>query len=122
MGPNRDDVNQVTRAIGRYERWTVHLAVRAEPSLDAGAPEEFAVTLFLASPGGEYVDVARIDTAHDGVHFDRLYLPNDDPLRRGYSVDVVDYRRAQRRLTRNWRAHVEAYARNHGLPSAETRD
>lgn len=122
MAPHREDVNQVTRAIGRYERWTVHLAVRAEPSLDAGAPEEFAVTLFLASPEGRSVDVARIDTGHDGVHFDRLYLPLDDSLRRDYSVDIVDYRRAQRRLTRHWRDHVETYAGNHALPDAETRD
>jgi len=60
--------------------------------------------------------MARIDTSHDGVHYDRLYLPVDDPLRRDYSVDVVDYREAQRILLANWWGHVRAYAETHGLP------
>ena len=118
-GNTDDDENQITHALGRYRGLSVHLSVRANPSLDARAPEEFAVNLFLALPGGASVDVARIDTSHDGAHYDRLYLPVDDPLRRDYGVDVVDYREAQRVLLENWRAHVEAYAETHGLPGAD---
>lgn len=118
MTDSGDEENQVTRAIGRYEGRTVHLSVRADPSLEADAPEEFAVTLFVSRPGGANVDVARIDTSHDGVYYDRLYLPEDDPLRRDYSVDIVDYREAQRVLLGNWRAHVDVYEENHGLSSS----
>lgn len=114
--------NQVTRAIGRYKGRTVHLSVRADPSLKADAPEEFAVNLFIPWSDGSNVDIARIDTAREGVHYDRLYLPDDDPLRKDYSVDVVDYRQAQRTLVENWRDHVEAYEANHGLPSEEADD
>lgn len=117
-----NDENQVTRAIGRYEGRTVHLAVRANPSLEASAPEEFAVTLFVAVPRGKNVDVARIDTSHQGVHYDRLYLPEDDPRRRDYGVDVVDYREAQRVLLGTWRDLVRAYAENHGLPEVDDRE
>lgn len=115
-GPTRDDATQATQAIGEYEGRTVHLAVRADPSLDARAPEQFAVTLFIPRSDGSNVDIARIDTAHDGVHYDRLYLPEDDLLRKDYSVDIVDYREAQRVLVENWRDHVATYEENHGLP------
>lgn len=111
-----NDESQITRTIGQYGGWTIHLAVRADPSLEASAPEAFAVTLFVAVPSAENVDVARIDTGHDGVHYDRLYLPVDRPLRKDYSIDVVDYRDAQRMLLRDWRDHVEAYEETHGLP------
>ena len=115
-GNTGDDENQITHALGRYRGLSVHLSVRANPSLDAPAPEEFAVNLFLSFPGGANVAVARIDTSHEGVHYDRLYLPEDDPLRRDYSVTAVDYREAQQMLLGNWRDHVEAYAETHGLP------
>ena len=108
--------NQVVRTVGRYEGPAIHLSVRAAPSLEADAPEEFAVNLFVPRPDGTNVDIARIDTSHHGVHFDRLYLPEGHPLRRDYGVDVVDYREAQRVLLANWRDHVEAYEENHGLP------
>lgn len=114
--------NQATRTIGRYDGRTVNLSVRAEPSLDARAPEEFAVNLALSLPDGTNVDVARIDTSHDGVHYDRLYLPAGHPLRRDYTIDVVDYREAQRTILANWRDHVEAYHENHRLPESGTED
>lgn len=119
----RNEEDQVTRAIGRYEGRTVHLSVRAGPSLEADAPEEFAVNVFVSRPDGANVDIARIDTSHDGVHYDRLYLPEDHPNRRDYSVDIVDYREAQRVLLEHWREHVEAYEENHGLsgPRADDR-
>lgn len=116
MASHRDDAEQVTRAVGRFGELTVHLSIRAAPSLEADAPEEFAVNLFVARSDGTNVDVARIDTAHDGVHFDRLYLPEGDPRRRDYGVEAVDYREAVRVLISNWRDHVEAYAENHGFP------
>lgn len=114
-----DHENQTTHAIGRYEGLTVYLSIRADPSLDARAPEEFAVNLSVSRADGSNIDVARIDTAHAGVHYDRLYLPEDDPLRRDYGVDIVDYREPQRTLIENWREHVEAYAKTHGLPDED---
>ena len=38
---------------------------------------------------------------------------------RDYSVSVVDYREAQRKLLANWQDHVESYAETHGLPDDE---
>lgn len=109
------DGNQVTRPLGRHRGRTVHLAVRAHPSLEASAPEVFAVTLFISRPDGSNIDIARIDTADAGVHFDRLYLPRGHPLRKDYGIAVVDYRDAQRLLVENWRAYVEAFEENHGF-------
>ena len=117
-----DERNQVSRPIGRHEGRTVVLSVRAKPSLDARAPEEFAVNLSISRSDGSNVDVARIDTSHAGVHYDRLYLPEDDPLPRDYGVEIVDYREAQRTLLENWRKHVAEFERNHGLPGGELGD
>lgn len=111
-----DGGDHTTRPIGQYRGLTVHLAVRARPSLEARAPEEFAVNLYVVRSDGSTVDIARIDTADAGVHYDRLYLPDDHLLRKDYSVDVVDYRKAQRILLRNWREHVAEFDENHGLP------
>lgn len=107
---------QVTRPLGRLRGRTVHLAVRASPSLEARAPEEFAVTVFVTNPDGSPIDIARIDTADAGVHFDRLYLPEAHPRRKDYGVTVLDYREAQRVLVENWRGFVTAYDEHHGLP------
>lgn len=116
---NRNDPNQTTRPIGRYKGRTVHLAVRAAPSLDAHAPEEFAVVLFLPRADGPNIDVPRIDTADAGTHYDRLYLPEDHPLRKDYSIGIVDYRTAQRVILDRWHRHIEAYEENHGLPAVD---
>lgn len=110
------DDDQVTRPLGRYRGRTVHLAVRATPSLAATAPEEFAVTLFITGSDGSKLDLARIDTADAGVHFDRLYLPEAHPLRKDLCIDIVDYRDAQRQLIENWRDYVETFEEHHGLP------
>lgn len=107
---------QVTRPLGRFRGRTVHLAVRASPSLEALAPEEFAVTVFITNPEGSAIDIARIDTADAGVHLDRLYLPEAHPRRKDYGVSVLDYREAERFLVQNWWGFVEAYDEHHGLP------
>lgn len=107
---------QVTRPLGRFRGRTVHLAVRASPSLEARAPEEFAVTVFIPNSDGSNIDIARIDTADAGVHFDRLYLPEAHPWRKDYGITVHDYREAQRFLVENWRGFVAAYDEHHGLP------
>lgn len=107
---------QTTRALGRVRGRTVHIAVRAHPSLAAPAPESFAVTLFVPRHDGRHVVIARIDTSDAGAHFDRRYLPVDHPLRKDYGVDIVDYRRAQRLLIDRWRELAERNAANHGWP------
>lgn len=108
--------NQTTRALGQFRGRTVHLAVRAEPSLSAPAPASFAVTLFVPRRDGQNVVIARIDTSDAGVHFDRRYLPTGDPRRKDYGVQVPDHRAAQRHLVDRWRTYAELYAENHGWP------
>lgn len=111
--------NQITQPLGRHGGRTVHLSVRADPSLAADAPEEFAVNLFVPRSDGSNIDIARIDTADAGAHYDRLYLPDGHPLRKDYGIEVVDYREAQRTLLANWREHVKEFERNHGLPGTD---
>lgn len=110
---------QITQPLGRHRGRTVHISVRADPSLAADAPEEFAVTLFVARSDGSSVEIARIDTADAGAHYDRLYLPDGHPLRKDYGIEAVDYRDAQRTLLANWRELLEEFERNHGLPDAD---
>lgn len=108
--------NQTTRALGRIHGRSVHLAVRADPSLAAPAPASFAVTLFVPRRDGRNVVIARIDTSDAGVHFDRHYLPVDHPRREDYGIQVSDHRAAQRRIVDRWRTFAELYAANHGWP------
>lgn len=108
--------NQTTRALGRIHGRSVHLAVRADPSLEAPAPASFAVTLFVPSHDGRNVVIARIDTSDAGVHFDRRYLPVDHPRRKDYGIQVTDHRAAQRCIVDRWRTFAELYAATPGWP------
>lgn len=88
---------------------------------------EFPISSGLISTSptktGENVDIARIDTAHSGVHIDRLYLPEDHRhYRHDYSVDVFSPREALEYFLENdrWKDWLEQYDRNHGLPPKAT--
>lgn len=104
--------------LGRHLGYRVQVAVRRKPP-GARAPDEFAVNVFVPGPDGENVDIVRIDTAHDGVHADRLYLPVDDPRRfEDYGVTFHSPEEVLRHIHEGnrWRSFLERYDRNHGLP------
>lgn len=112
--PGRDRVVTLGRQLGV----PVQAAVSQHPP-GAPAPDEFAVNVFVPDADGRNVDVVRIDTAHDGCHVDRLYLPEGDPRRReDYGMTLFSPREALRFLTETdrWRRFVERFAETHGLP------
>lgn len=108
--------------LGVWRGWPVHIAVSQEPA-DAQTPDDFGVNLFVTNEDGDNVDIARIDTAHHGCHFDRLYLPEGSAERRqDYSVQYEDPDEAYLHFIEDsrWEYYVKRYHENHGLPE-ETR-
>lgn len=96
---------QFRQELGTYDGRPYFLSVRADPDFDD--PEEFAVVCYYDDPETEeQVQVARIDTAHGYVHFDRLY-------RRGRPKDRVDLGlwEAVATMRRNWRQYAESFDR-----------
>ena len=91
--------------LGEHVDRTFLLIARAVPGFDD--PAEFAVVVHYNDPDrAETEQVARIDTAHGGVHFDRLYRrdePKDD-------LDV-NFWEAVERLEDNWRTYARGYER-----------
>lgn len=103
-----------------WDGWPIHIGVSQEP-VDADAPEDFGVNLFVTNENGENIDIARIDTAHRGCHFDRFYLPEGHPDRKeDYTVQYEDPDEAFLHFVKNdrWVHYVEQYHENHGLPAA----
>lgn len=98
----------VTWELGTYGERTYQLTIRVVPNFDL--VEEFSVVLhYLDAPSDSSVQIARIDTSHGYVHFDRLYhreQPKD-------SIDV-DVWEAAELLKSNWRRYARAYERVHG--------
>lgn len=88
--------------LGTYDGREYRLTVRVTPSFNE--PEDFAVVVFYTTTEGESVQIARIDTEHDHVHFDRLY-------KRGQPTDPVDMDlwEAWTHLQSNWRTYAESY-------------
>lgn len=88
--------------LGSYHGREYRLMVRATPSFND--PEEFAVVVFFTDSEGESFQIARIDTEHDHVHFDRLY-------KRGQPKDPVDMDLwdAWSHLQDNWRTYASSY-------------
>lgn len=94
--------------LGRYDGRPYHLSVCGEPSLND--VDAFAVTVHYDDPRTEEtVEIARIDTNHDTVHFDRLYreCQPKDPLA------IRTPWEAEERLREHWRQYAESYASNH---------
>lgn len=91
--------------LGYFENRAYFLTVRATPSLNQ--PREFAVVLHYRDPEVDSeVEIARIDTAHGNVHFDKLYR-RDQP-KESLDVGLWD---AIARLRNNWRQYAESYDR-----------
>lgn len=88
--------------LGTYQGREYRPTVRVTPSFNN--PDEFTVVVFYTRPGGESVQIARIDTEHDHVHFDRLY-------RRDHPKDPIDMDlwEAWVHLQNNWRTYAESY-------------
>lgn len=99
-----------TLELGDYRGLAYFLTVSVEPDFDRVS--DFAVVLhFAAAFGNEVrVQVARIDTAHGEVHFDRLYR-RDQP--KDFDVEMT-HLEAERHLRENWRRYAAAYERAHG--------
>lgn len=109
----------VSVPLGTHRDRRVFVAATRQPS-DAPAPDEFSLNVYIPNETGENVDIVRIDTAHAGLHIDRLYFPESDRRRhQDYSIDgiyspedalawLIDGER--------WRTFVDEYAETHGLP------
>jgi NifB/MoaA-like Fe-S oxidoreductase len=90
--------------LGEYLGNVYHLTVAGEP--DINDVEEFSVTVhYFDEEREEQIQIARIDTRHGGVHFDKLYR-RDQPRE---FLDIEHYWEAEEKLRENWRT----YAKNH---------
>ncbi|MFB6130338.1 MAG: hypothetical protein ABEJ28_05895 [Salinigranum sp.] len=92
--------------LGEYDGRRYFLSARARPGFDT--PDEFAVVVHYNDPETESsVQVARIDTAHGYVHFDRLY-------RRDEPKEAIDcgFWEAIERLEGNWRTYARGHERS----------
>lgn len=99
---------EVTWELGTYGKRTYHLTIRVVPNFDL--VEEFSVVLhYLDAPSDSRVQIARIDTSHGFVHFDRLY--RRDRPKEPIDVDVWE---AAERLEANWRRYARSHDRAHG--------
>lgn len=99
-----------TLELGTYHGRTYFLTVSVRPSFnDVG---DFAVTVYYNAgrDGDENVQIARIDTSHGDVHFDRLYR-RDQP--KDFSIDMA-YFDAEEHLRANWRRYAHSHERAHG--------
>lgn len=100
--------DELTYELGTYRGRRYILRGRAEPT--DKQPEEFAVTVYYRNASNEEsIEVARINTAHGSVHFDRLYhreQPKDD-IDLGYWEAVTE-------LMENWRTYAKNYENAHG--------
>jgi len=97
-----------TRLLGRYEDRPYFVSVSVSP--DVNSVEEFSVAVHYNDPNTEQeVQIARIDTAHQTVHFDRLYR-RDQPKDTDVEFSVWE---AEQHLEDNWRQFARTYAENH---------
>lgn len=100
--------DELTYELGTFSGHRYILRGHAEPTDEQ--PDEFSVTVYYRNASTEEnVEVARIDTAHGYVHFDRLY-------RRDQPKEKVDwgYWEAVTELMENWRTYARNYDNAHG--------
>lgn len=91
--------------LGEREERVYLLSARARPGFDN--PQEFAVTVHYNDIRSETnVEIARVDTAHGYVHFDRLYR-RDEPKEQ---LDL-GFWEAVERLEENWHTYARGYER-----------
>jgi hypothetical protein len=97
-----------TTVLGSYQDQDYYLTVSGEPSIND--IRNFAVTFHYDDPQTTtQVEIARIDTSHGYVHFDRLYRADQ----RTDSVDMETPWEAENHLREHWRQYAASYARNH---------
>jgi len=99
---------QYSYELGRYAGLVVNLSMWVAPDFDA--VEEFAAVVYCSHDDGTKTQIARIDTAHDRTHFDRLFLAEPDKKDMGCT-----WHEAEAQLTDNWRQYVRQYQQHHGL-------
>ena len=91
--------------LGEYHGNVYHLTVSGEPSIND--VEDFSVTVhYFDEEKEEEVEIARIDTRHGGVHFDKLYR-RDEPRE---FLDIEDYWEAEEMLRENWRTYAKSFS------------
>ncbi len=97
-----------TTLLGTYRDHDYYLTVSGDPSIDD--IQEFAATIHYDDPHTrKQVEIARIDTSHGYVHFDRLYRA-DQPTD---AVDMETPWEAEAHLREHWRQYADSYDRNH---------
>lgn len=87
---------------------TYKLTVRVSPDLDRVVDFAVAVRYEVANTA---IQVARIDSPHSEVHFDRLY--RRDRPKDSLEVDVWE---AEALLVADWRRFARSHERAHGSP------
>lgn len=98
--------NEYTERLGCHDGDQYFLTVRARPSFDR--PVEFGVVVhYHDNTVDSNVEIARVDTAHGRVHFDKLYR-RDQPKER---LDVGLWE-AVTKLRNDWRRYAEIYERD----------
>lgn len=99
--------DETTSHLGDYRGRRYVLTIRATPNFNE--IEEFGVVLYYLEPRTDAtIQIARIDTSHGHVHFDRLYR-RDQPKE---PIDV-DLWEAAKRLEANWRQDAKSHDRVH---------
>ena len=97
-----------TTLLGSYRGQNYYLTVSGEPSINN--VQDFAVTVHYDDPQTtETVEIARIDTSHDYVHFDRLYRADQGTD----AVEIETPWEAEAYLRAPWRQYADSYAHNH---------
>lgn len=88
--------------LGWYRANNYFLAIRGTPSINS--PTDFSVSVVYEDDTGENVTIARVDTSHGYVHFDRLYRRDEPKEEVDWSFDEAVYH-----LRENWRTYAESY-------------
>jgi hypothetical protein len=92
--------------LGDYQGRRLFLKIRVSPTFNE--IEDVGVGLYLDPRTDATIQIARIDTSHGFVHFDRLYR-RDQP-KEPIDVDVWE---AAERLEANWRRYARSHDRAH---------
>ncbi|WP_227381003.1 DUF7718 family protein [Haladaptatus halobius] len=82
------------------------LRIRGTPSYFD--PDDFAVTVYYKDAATEtHIEIARVDTAHDFTHFDRLFRNPPDKKPVEWDIwDAVDH------FEENWPTYAKRYEEN----------
>jgi hypothetical protein len=94
--------------LGEYLDRTYFLIVSGEP--DTNEVEDFAVAIhYNDSVADREVQIARIDTSHGYVHFDKLFREK----RPKTPLDIDVYWEAEELLREDWRRYARRYETNY---------